>query len=100
VLAPSPVFAQNPQVPTFTGAKLDASPKAQPIDGRVNDPIWQTVQPYTTFTQQDPIEGAPATEKTEIRIIVGKGTVYVGHYRVRQRFRRRSSCRSRGATRH
>ena len=41
-------------------------------------PIWQTVQPYTTFTQQDPIEGAPASEKTEVRVIVGKGNVYIG----------------------
>ncbi|HEX6163567.1 MAG TPA: carbohydrate binding family 9 domain-containing protein, partial [Vicinamibacterales bacterium] len=44
----------------------------------MTDSIWQSVQPYTTFTQQDPNEGAPATEKTEVRIIVGKGNVYVG----------------------
>ena len=66
------------QVPTFTAAKLEASAEGPAIDGRVNDPIWQTVQPYTTFTQQDPIEGAPASEKTEVRVIVGKGTVYIG----------------------
>ncbi|MDO8677439.1 MAG: DUF5916 domain-containing protein [Acidobacteriota bacterium] len=48
------------------------------IDGRVNDAIWQTVQPYTSFTQQDPIEGAPASERTEVRVIVGKGNVYIG----------------------
>ena len=35
------------------------------------------MQPYTTFTQQDPIEGAPASERTEVRVIVGKGNVYV-----------------------
>jgi hypothetical protein len=78
VLAPVPVSAQTPQVPALTAAKLDASAEGPTIDGRVTDPIWQTVQPYTTFTQQDPIEGAPATEKTEIRVIVGKGNVYVG----------------------
>ena len=48
------------------------------IDGRVNEPVWQTVTPFTTFTQQDPIEGAPASEKTEVRIMVGKGHVYIG----------------------
>ena len=42
----------------------------------MNDPIWQTVQPQDLHTQ-DPIEGAPASEKTEVRIIVGKGNVYV-----------------------
>ena len=78
VLVSTSVFAQTPQVPTFTAGKLDASAEGPTIDGRVNEAIWQSVQPYTTFTQQDPIEGAPASEKTEVRIIVGKGNVYVG----------------------
>ena len=72
------VSAQIPQVPTFTVSKLDSSAEAPTIDGRVDEAIWQGVQPYTSFTQQDPIEGAPASEKTEIRILVGKGTLYVG----------------------
>jgi hypothetical protein len=78
VVLSTSVFAQSPQAPTFTAGKLDASAEGPTIDGRVNDAIWQSVKPYTTFTQQDPIEGAPASEKTEIRIIVGKGNVYVG----------------------
>jgi hypothetical protein len=74
-----PVFAQSQQqVPTFAAAKLDASAEGPVIDGRVNEAIWQTVQPYSNFTQQDPIEGAPATEKTEVRVIVGKGIIYIG----------------------
>ncbi len=48
------------------------------IDGRVDDGIWQSVKPYTDFTQQDPLEGAPATERTEVRMIVGRGHVYIG----------------------
>ncbi|HEY8173460.1 MAG TPA: carbohydrate binding family 9 domain-containing protein, partial [Dehalococcoidia bacterium] len=44
----------------------------------MNEAVWQGVAPYTTFTQQDPIEGAPASERTEVRVIVGKGNVYVG----------------------
>ncbi len=70
--------AQTPQVPTFAAGKLDANAEAPVIDGRVNDPVWQTVPPYSTFTQTDPIEGAPASEKTEVRVLVGKGHVYVG----------------------
>jgi hypothetical protein len=76
VSSPS-VFAQSPPIPTFTASKLDASAEGPVIDGRVNEAIWQSVQPFTSFTQQDPIEGAPASEKTEVRILVGKGTVYV-----------------------
>src|SRR5262245_27982997 len=77
-LRPTPLSAQTPQVPTFTAAKLDSTAEGPVIDGRVTDAVWQGVQPYATFTQQDPVEGAPASEKTEVRVIVGKGTVYVG----------------------
>ena len=75
-----PVFAQSSQqqVPTFTAAKLDDNAEGPVIDGRVNDAAWNGVQPYTSFTQQDPIEGAPASEKTEVRVAIGKGNVYVG----------------------
>ena len=75
---PSVSFAQAPTVPTITAGKLDASAEGPTIDGRVTDAVWQSVQPYSTFTQQDPIEGAPATEKTEVRVIVGNGNVYIG----------------------
>ena len=78
-LLPSSSFAQTPAPPpTITAGKLDASAEGPTVDGRVNDPVWQSVAPYTTFTQQDPIEGAPASERTEVRVIVGKGNVYVG----------------------
>ena len=77
VLISSTVFAQTPTVPTFTAGKLDAAAEAPVIDGRVNEAIWQGVQPISSFTQQDPIEGAPASEKTEVRVLVGKGNVYV-----------------------
>jgi hypothetical protein len=78
VLVSSPVFAQTPTVPTFTAGKLDPSAESPVIDGRVNEAVWQSVQPYSAFTQQDPIEGAPASERTEVRVIIGKGNVYVG----------------------
>jgi len=77
VLLPSSAFAQSPPVPTFSAGKLDSTAEGPVIDGRVNDAIWQTVPPYATFTQQDPSEGAPASERTEVRVVVGKGNVYV-----------------------
>ena len=77
LLVPFTVFAQSPTVPTFTVGKLGSGAEGPVIDGRVNDPVWQTVPPYSTFTQQDPIEGAPASEKTEVRVLVGNGNVYV-----------------------
>lgn len=63
---------------TFEAARLDDGAEVPAIDGRVGDAAWQTVKPYTGFTQQDPQEGAPATESTEVRVLVGKGHVYIG----------------------
>jgi hypothetical protein len=44
----------------------------------VDDGSWQTVEPFNSFTQQDPVEGAPATKRTDVRILVGHGHVFVG----------------------
>ena len=79
LILPSFAFAQQTSSPpTITAGKLDGSAEGPVIDGRVNDTVWQSVAPYSTFTQQDPIEGAPASEKTEVRVVVGNGNVYVG----------------------
>jgi Domain of unknown function (DUF5916)/Carbohydrate family 9 binding domain-like len=48
------------------------------LDGRVNDEAWLGTEPYTTFTQQDPVEGAPASERTEVRVLFDKSNVYIG----------------------
>ncbi len=58
--------------------KLDPAATPPVIDGRVNDAIWQTIQPFSDFIQQDPYEGEPATERTEVRVMIGQGNVYVG----------------------
>lgn len=47
------------------------------IDGTVNEEVWVGVQPYTTFTQQDPNEGEPASERTEVRVLFDRRNVYV-----------------------
>jgi hypothetical protein len=79
LILPSVAIAQQtPTPPTITAGKLEASAEGPLIDGRVNDTVWQSVAPYSTFTQQDPIEGAPASERTEVRVVVGNGNVYVG----------------------
>jgi hypothetical protein len=48
------------------------------IDGLVIDDAWLGVEPYKGFTQQEPIEGAPATEETEVRLLLGRTTLYIG----------------------
>ena len=47
------------------------------IDGRVVEDVWRSAVAYTDFTQQDPSEGAPATERTEVRVLVGRGNLFI-----------------------
>ncbi len=48
------------------------------IDGRLTDAVWQTVEPVTGFVQRELHEGAPVTERTEVRIITDGEALYVG----------------------
>ena len=60
---------------------VDAASAEQPpvLDGNVlGDPAWAAAAPATGFRQSAPDEGRPATERTEVRIIFGDGTLYVG----------------------
>ena len=63
--------------PTVTPGKLAEGQAPPVIDGFVNDAVWETVTPHTTFTQQDPQLGEPATERTEVRLLFGPTAVYV-----------------------
>jgi hypothetical protein len=46
------------------------------IDGRLDDAAWADAAVLTGFTQFDPIEGAPASENTEVRVIVAADAIY------------------------
>src|SRR2546422_162460 len=48
------------------------------IDGRLNDPAWRDVPPITGFIQRELHEGAPVSERTEVRIISDGQALYVG----------------------
>src|SRR5687768_13494794 len=47
------------------------------IDGRLIDEAWTQAEPASTFTQRDPDEGAPATERTEVRFLYDDEALYV-----------------------
>jgi hypothetical protein len=51
------------------------SPK---IDGALDEAVWQTANPIDTFVQQEPREGQPATDRTEVRILYDKGHLFIG----------------------
>jgi hypothetical protein len=47
------------------------------IDGRLEESVYQQERPVSDFIQTDPIEGGPATEKTELWVMFDRENVYV-----------------------
>ncbi|MDH3224685.1 MAG: hypothetical protein OEO23_13285, partial [Gemmatimonadota bacterium] len=51
----------NPWVAESTGIE---------IDGSVDEALWLNAPVLTGFTQFDPVEGVPATQRTEARVLI------------------------------
>jgi len=73
--APPPAGAPGPADLTVHAIRLDGPIT---IDGVLSEPVWQTGIPVTRFTQRDPVEGAPATERTEVRVAYDDDAIYIG----------------------
>jgi hypothetical protein len=50
------------------------------LDGRLTEPAWDRAEIITGFTQKELKEGAPATEKTEVRIMYDDEKIYIGFF--------------------
>ena len=62
--------------PAFAAVPSDDAPL---MDGVVlGDPVWDEAAPATGFRQTQPDEGAPASERTEVRVVFTQSTLYVG----------------------
>src|SRR5688572_25825963 len=48
------------------------------IDGRLDDPIYRDTLPINEFVQQEPREGEPASERTEVWVAYDEEAIYVG----------------------
>lgn len=48
------------------------------FDGLVNEALWERIEPASGFVQQNPDEGEPATERTEVRIGFDDRNLYFG----------------------
>jgi hypothetical protein len=50
------------------------------IDGSLDDAVWQNAARITQFVQQRPVEGAPATEQTEVWVAYDSQNLYFAIY--------------------
>ena len=62
-------------VPTVTAVRTE---EQLLLDGLLSEESWSQAPPVTGFLQKDPQEGAPASEKTEVRILFDTQHIYFG----------------------
>ena len=48
------------------------------VDGVLDDEVWTEADVVSDFVQQDPRTGEPATEQTEVRVLVDREAMYFG----------------------
>lgn len=48
------------------------------LDGLLDEDAWQRAAAVSGFRQYEPVEGAPASQETEVRVLYGANHLYVG----------------------
>ena len=48
------------------------------VDGVLDEAVWKRAVPATDFKQQDPNNGEPATERTEVRVVFDENRIVLG----------------------
>ena len=61
--------------PSVEPSRTAAPPR---IDGRLDDAVWSRATRITEFVQQTPLDGAPATEATELYLAYDTQNLYFG----------------------
>ena len=61
--------------PSITALRVDTPPL---LDGKMNDAAWAKAQVSEPLRQEQPDEGAPATEKTVFRVVYTSEALYIG----------------------
>ena len=78
--APAAAQQRNETPParrTMTATRL-AEGESIVVDGRLDEAVWSRAVPATDFIQQDPRNGSPSTERTEVRIAYSRKALYMG----------------------
>lgn len=71
----SPPGPDNPR--SIAAVRLERGVSIR-LDGVLDEPAWRQATPAADFLQQDPDEGEPATERTEVFILYDRDNLYLG----------------------
>jgi hypothetical protein len=61
--------------PVARGFRVADAPR---VDGDLSDAAWASATPITELWQNEPNEGRPASERTDVRIVYDDDAIYVG----------------------
>jgi hypothetical protein len=77
---PAVLAAQSADTAHVARPRMTAALRASPVtlDGRLDEPAWGASVPAAAFRQQQPNEGQPATQQTELRILYDDVSLYIG----------------------
>ena len=70
-----PALLHAQQSPNAQASEITVPPV---IDGRLQDDAWSGLEPLTGFTQREPTEGQPVSQRTEVRIVYDDAALYIG----------------------
>ena len=73
--APASSTQSSRERPVVNAVRSADAPR---IDGVLDDAVWKAAEPVDTFVQQEPNEGQPATDRTEVRVLFDRGHLYIG----------------------
>ena len=65
--------ANWPEHPVLHAVRVSAPPV---VDGDLSDAAWQSAPEFTDFTQHDPDDGKPATQKTIVKVAYDDNAIY------------------------
>ena len=62
---------------TVRPARTDTPPE---VDGRLDDVVWRNAARITDFVQRQPLDGAPATEETDVFVAYDSANIYLAFH--------------------
>jgi hypothetical protein len=73
-------LAATPDTVSTKTIKVEAIRLSEPItvDGVLSEPVWKNGSGISQFTQRDPNEGAPPTQKTVVHLAYDDEAIYIG----------------------
>jgi hypothetical protein len=76
---PAPAPAADVSRPNREQYQIQAERARRPIDvdGLLTDEAWRDAPMIDSFTQQEPVDGEPATERTEVRLLYDSENLYI-----------------------